>query len=249
VEESAVWLWAAGDGPMPENVFGVESYLAAESAPGEVPAAETGSVFYSAGLVACLVWWCLVVCVYRDYVLPSLGILRGGVFAEKLLARHNKVFGAFLSWAVAMGGFGMGLVGLRFVGSLGEGVGMAGIAGLFWAAAGIVWALQWGVLAAAGRLTLYKEFTDRLFYLRRILFAAGSLVLTPLFLLWALDGGVVPGVVLGTIFGGGVAMVIVRTFMLFVRQRFSILLWFLYLCAIEILPPLTMIAIAYRFLV
>lgn len=236
-------------GPSAEGVFGAGSWVAAPvntaTAPVDataVPGADV-STFYSAGLVACLVWWCLVVYVYRDYIAPSFGILRGGLVTEKLLDKQNRVFNIYLNWAVAMGGFALGLACLRFVDTPGIILGA-----VIWGVVALLWAFQWAVLAAAGRLTLYREFAARLFYLRKIVAAAASVVAVPFFLLWALSGGAVVEIAAAALCAVGVVMLVLRTFMLFMRQRFSILLWFLYLCAVEILPVVTIVIAAGKLL-
>lgn len=227
----SVGLWA-GSAPSPEGVFGEGSYLVGDT--GAVAAVELAGTAYSIALLACLVGWILVVYIYRDYILAGLGIVRGGVVAEQLLDKRNKLFSAYLNWAVVLGGVGVGLACSRNI--------MA--AGVCVAAAGMAWGFQWAILAASGRLTLYREFTARLFYLRRIVAAAASMGLMPLFLLYALSGNTI----LRWGLAGAAAVIVVfvcaRTFMLFIRQRFSILLWILYLCAVEILPVATVVIVA-----
>jgi hypothetical protein len=224
-----LWLVPA---PSPEGVFGAGSRIAgaAEAAAG-TPAA---SVAYSVALLACLVGWLLIVYVYRDYILAGLGIMRGGVVAEKLLDKHNKLFSAYLNWAVVLGIAAVGLACSHDI----------EVAGACAAAVAAVWGLQWLVIAAAGRLTLYTEFTARLFYLRKIVAAAASIAMVPLFLLYALSGSGGLRMGLAILAGAGIIFVCVRGFMLFIRQRFSILLWILYLCAVEILPVATMVILA-----
>ncbi len=218
--------------PSPGSVFGAGSRIA--EAAGMDAAVAPASMAYSVALLACLAGWFLLVYVYRDYILAGLGIVRGGVIAEKLLDKHNKLFSAYLNWVVVLGGVVAGLACSQDIAA----------AGICAAAVAAAWGFQWAVLDAAGRLTLYREFTARLFYLRKIVVAAAGMVLVPLFLLYALSGNVILGWTLAVL--GAMSMIFIwaRAFMLFVRQRFSISLWILYLCAVEILPVATLVIMA-----
>ncbi len=224
-------LWV-GNSPSPESVFGAGSQLTGIADTGIT--AVNASIAYSIVLLACLVGWILILYIYRDYILAALRVVRGGAAADKLLEKQNKLFSAYLNWAVVLGGATIGLACSHDIVT----AGICSVAGV------TVWGFQWITLAAAGRLTLYTEFTTRLFFLRKIVMAAGSMVLVPLFLLYALSGSVI----LGWGLAGSVAISLIFlcacTFMLFIRQRFSILLWILYLCAVEILPVATAVIVA-----
>jgi hypothetical protein len=227
----SVGVWVEPS-PSAEGVFGAGSRLV-EAAGADVGAPAV-DIMYSVALLACLAGWILIVYIYRDYILPALGIVRGSVATEKLLDKRNKLFSAYLNWAVVLGVATVGLACSKDI----------VVAGVCAAAAGTVWGTQWLLLAAAGRLTLYKGFTARLFYLRKIVAAATGMALVPLFLLYALSGGVALGWSLVAMGSLAAVFVFVRTLMLFVRQRFSILVWFLYLCAVEILPVVTVVVAA-----
>ncbi len=224
--------WPVGQTPSPDYVFGAGSQLVQAADTISEPAA--AGIAYSAALLACLAGWILIVYVYRDYILAAMGIVRGGVFAEKLLDKHNKLFSACLNWSVILGGVVAGLACSQDI----------AVTGICTGAIAAVWGFQWVVLAAAGGLTLYTEFTARMFYLRKIMAAAASMVLVPLFLLYALSGDHILGWCLAVSTSVAVIFIFVRTFMLFVRHRFSILLWILYLCAVEILPVATIVIVA-----
>ena len=227
----SIGLWSVG-APSSAEIFGPWSQLAGVSHAS--PVSDTTGILYSISLLLCLVGWILIVYVYRDYILASLGIVRGGVIADKLLDKHNKLFGICLNWSVSLGGVALGLACSGNI--VTACVCAAAVAG--------IWGFQWLVLAAAGRLTLYRDFTARLFYLRKIVAGAGSVVLVPWFLLYVLSGnGVLCWISLGLCMAFAIFL-LMRTFMLFARERFSILLWILYLCGVEILPVLTMIIVA-----
>lgn len=237
-------------------VFGAGSRLV--EAPLPESAGIVASPFFSVALLVCLVGWCLLMWAYREYALAAFGIVRGGVVTEKLLDRRDKLFGAFLNWAAVLGCIALGLAVVHTPGEVGFSGGdfqtTAIVAGdsledalgalATWGVIGLIWAVQWGLLAVAGKLTLYTEFTQKLFYIRRIIAATATVAAIPLFLLHSLSGAIWLGVALWVLGTGLSSLLIIRGFVLFMRQRFSILLWILYLCGVEILPVLTAVIVA-----
>jgi hypothetical protein len=203
----------------------------------------TGSVAWSVAAVGCFVAWCVVVYAYREYMVANFGVLQGGTATEKLLDNQNKLFGHCLNWAVLLGILTAGLACLRY-GERGAPTDLppwaaaAAIAAM-WVAVAAVWGWQWLILKIAGGLTLRREFTDRLLRLRKIVAATTASTILPVFLLFAMTDGTA-GQALGWIvvaMGGVFSFFLAaRTFVLFTNNKFSILLWFLYLCAVEIFP-------------
>lgn len=155
--------------------------------------------------------------------------------------------------------------GMQFL-AVGCGVLMAGIgtvrlcelwgpAGMFslaspgfgaWAALclAVIWltviAVQQAFLKTAGSLTFRKDMAKRLTVLRFSFLLSLALTGTPCVLLMALAPEWWARIA-AAVFAGVVilhAMIyVVRTFFLFIQQKVSILLWFLYLCAVEAMPP------------
>ncbi len=206
------------------GVFGHLSSRVQAVADHAVAGGETGLIL-SIALLATLVGWCLMVYVYRDYIPVGLGVVRGGAMTEKVLDKHEKLFSIYLNWGIA----------LCFV--------LLGLGFRHWAAgisAGIIWGFQWTVVSVAGALTQYREFAARLFYLRRIVFAGTAILLAPVVLLWVSSGGLILRWLVITGATAIAIMLIVRSFTLFRREGFSISLWILYLCGVEILPILTL---------
>ncbi len=221
------------------DVFGAGSRLVGSTAAVEYDAAGSPTLFFSVALVVCFVAWCLMLWAYRDYVLVAFNVLRGGVVGEKLLDKHNKVLNHYLDWAIVLGGFGLGMAVSQCIGI----PGWMTVAGLC-IAAGAVWSLQWSILAVAGRLTLYNDFTTRLFYMRKMFAATMCMTLLPVFLLLSLSGS--SAMLWGLVFLGAIFVffILLRTLMLFMREKLSILLWILYLCGIELLPVATLVIAA-----
>lgn len=203
----------------------------------------TGTEPYSGAVLGCFVAWCVVAFAYREYIFGEFNILRGGTAAEKLLDKHSKLFGHYLNWAVLLGVLMAGLACLRYAGTYAGAdvprwMAVAAIPAM-WIVVAAVWGYQWIMLKIVGEVTTRREFTGRLFYLRKIVAATGTMTVMPLFLLFVLTGGAA-GDILGWAVAGACALFLIflmaRTLSLFVRQRFSILHWFLYLCAVEIFP-------------
>ncbi len=238
-------------------VYGAASTLAAQPDVSVQAVAEhltplTGNVFYDLAALACFVSLCLIVCLYRGYAFGIFSVLRGGATTDKILGEQSKVFGAFLVTVITLGLFITGLCVLKFA-DLFLSPYLDSVAGWraalpilgAWGAASLVWGCQFVLLKAAGSLTLSQEFVDRLFFLKKIVAAIGTIAALPLFLLLALSDGQsaqVLAILVAGIAGLLTIFLIVRTFMLFSRYNFSILLWILYFCAVEIFP-ISLIAI------
>ncbi len=109
----------------------------------------------------------------------------------------------------------------------------------------------WAVIKAVGYLILDMKFADKLLLIKRQLFFFSVILLSPLFIACGLSnytqGGiltqlsVIVTIVLAIFF-------ICQSFSLFMRQNFSILHWFLYLCGVEIFPLTFVWAITTRYL-
>ena len=206
----------------------------------------TGNIFYSLAALACFFAFCLTVYYYRAYAFGIFNVLRGGATTEKILDDRSKVFGAFLVLAISLGLFITGLCVLKFADLFFE-QSFAGLPGWMavvyifgtWGAIALTGSFQYVLLRVAGRLTLMEEFVGRLLYLKKIVVAIGTVATLPVFLLFALADGQSARVLAIMIAGIAVLLtifLIVRTFMLFLRHNFPILLWILYFCAVEIFP-------------
>lgn len=234
-----------------EAVYGPASMLAITpdvvgQATGVDLAPLTGNVFYDLATLVCFISLCLIVYYYRGYAFGIFGVLHGGATTEKILDQKSKVFGAFLMTVISLGLFMTGLCTLKFAdllfGEYLDGLpGWMSVLPIFgaWGAAALIWGWQFVSLKTAGGLTLSKEFVGRLFFLKKIVAAVGTIAALPVFLLFALSDGQSANI-LAILIAGIAALLtiflIVRTFMLFIRHNFSISLWFLYFCAVEIFP-------------
>lgn len=95
------------------------------------------------------------------------------------------------------------------------------------------------LLRLIGSLTFGTKFINILYNLRRSLLITATVTATPLILLLALSQGVWANIFAWALLLTVVLLVIVyiiRSFLLFVGQKVSILFWILYLCAVELMP-------------
>ncbi len=244
-----------------EAVYGAASTLAlppdgAAQAMAENAAPLTGNIFYDLATLACFVSLCMIVYLYRGYAFGIFNVLRGGATTEKILGEQSKVFGAFLTTVISLGLFITGLCILKFVDlfAVSHPNGLSGWMALLpivvaCGTVALIWGYQFVALRTVGSLTSSQEFVGRLFFLKKIVAAIGTIVILPLFLLFALSDGksaLVLAVLIAGIAGLVTIFLIVRTFMLFLLHNFPISLWILYFCAVEIFPVSFVAIIAMR---
>ena len=108
-----------------------------------------------------------------------------------------------------------------------------------WLALLAVMGVQSAVLHVVGKLTFSTEFIRMLCAKRLSLFASMTVTGTPAVLLAALSGGVWADVAAGLFVAVTVAHLALyagRSFLWFIDRKVSILLWILYLCAVEAMP-------------
>lgn len=106
-------------------------------------------------------------------------------------------------------------------------------------AAGVIMALQLIILKAAGSITFNDVFIGRLLWQRRIFTATLAVAAVPLAIVMAMASVQVAlwlGYALLTLSVIMTLWFAVRSLKLFMEQKVSILFWFLYLCAVEIMP-------------
>jgi hypothetical protein len=109
---------------------------------------------------------------------------------------------------------------------------------------------EMGALKAAGAITLSTKFADAIIRMKRNWLALLSLMLTPLVAVWT---GVNPErdtivaylfVVVAIILCG---LFVAHTLRGFIKQKVSLLVWFLYLCTVEIFPVCAIVVAATKF--
>ncbi len=178
---------------------------------------------------------------------------------------NRRLYERFLNFAMTLGTLSAGLLAVKVAAAAltaGTGTpgtwqwhiaGLAGTNGLagmpVWVAPAAVFAVAavvvvvvlagMGVLKAAGSLTLSGKFTDAIVQTKRSWLAAASMLFVPLAAVWTGMNPVRDATV--TYF---IAFAMIALFLLFVaqtlngflKQKVSLLIWFLYLCTVEIFP-------------
>jgi hypothetical protein len=175
----------------------------------------------------------------------TLGALSVGLATVKVLAR-----------LMAAGTGTPGTIQWRLAGMSGID-GLAGIPSWVAAAAAVAVALaavcvvmvEVGVLKAAGELTLSTKFTDEIVQTKKNWMAAASMLTVPLAAMWT---GVNPerDEVIAYLSGGVIVILLmlffIQTLRGFVRQKVSLLVWFLYLCTVEFFPLCALMVVVAR---
>ncbi|MFI3282799.1 MAG: DUF4271 domain-containing protein [Rikenellaceae bacterium] len=110
---------------------------------------------------------------------------------------------------------------------------------------------EWAILKVGGYLSLNIEFVKKIFSMKRQLMVLCIIFASPLFIMcgvasykqgeWILQLSMIVGIVFLVAF-------IRQSFLLFMRQKISILHWFLYLCGVEILPLTFLWAFSARYI-
>ncbi len=107
----------------------------------------------------------------------------------------------------------------------------------------------WSVIKIGGYLTMQREFSEHILLFRQQLLFFAIMLLCPLYTICCLASfdqaklGIQLSIAVVFIF---VLIYIRHSFLLFMRQNFSILHWILYLCGVEILPLTLVWAMAVR---
>jgi hypothetical protein len=181
----------------------------------------------------------------------------------------------FLNLAMSLGAISIGLGAVKFTSSLltaGTGTpgtiqwriaGMAGTYGIdglpHWVAPAAAFAVallpvvivlaQASLLKVAGGITLSSKFADAIVNTKKNWLAAASLLIIPPVAMWT---GINPlrDQVIGYVIAGVVValttLFIIHTLRGFLRQKVSLLVWFLYLCTIEIVPISAVVLVAIK---
>lgn len=194
--------------------------------------------------------YCLVVYHFRWQALACLKSIAGFVPDNASGTDNRQLYGDFLKISAVLAALTAGLGTLKVAGDAIDG-GVEALMGRFpgWLAftaplavgivAAVVSLVKFGVLKAAGELTLSGDFTGSLASVRRNHIAAAALLLTPFVAIFSgshpLRDRIVGVVALGVVFALVLSLA-VQSALLFRKQKVSFLVWFLYLCAVEIFP-------------
>lgn len=234
-----------------EDVFGNMSVLADGMPLVDFPATLgtflTGTPLYSILVLLCFCAYCIIIYNYRSQILTLVNIFRGRLYVERILQEQNFTFEMFLRVLIFLGMALVGIVVVKFsdmrIG--GDAASFLPYWGIFilpvvvWGVMALMWGYRTVSLNIAGWLTMSTRFTSDIKHLRKLIAGVSSLLLAPVMMLYALADEKAAGVILIVLVSETAVFFIFllfRTYMLFMQQKVSILYWFLYLCAVEILP-------------
>lgn len=262
---------AAADSITADAVFGTSSRLAEIPYLSELdeqlvttwaeynPSALVDNIVFKLSAIACFIAFCLLVYLFRGQILGIFNVFRGTGQTEKMLGQQSRIFDIFLGWTIALGLLVLGMTAVKFseifvgghiVKMVPEWASLVMVPAA-WAAWSLIFGYKFILLKMAGGVTLSTAFTSKLFFLKKIIFAVATVLLTPVFLVFVLSHGTgadLLALMVLVIITGMTVFLITRTFILFMRQNFSISLWFLYLCAVEIFPASLIWIVAGRIL-
>lgn len=230
----------------PQTVFGPDSWATLLY---QDPSFQCNHPFSGTWIFQCLTAVLLVAYCFLAAGFPSspghlFKQLRNRSGSELLASEQSHPFEQFLRYGCLVGLLAFSLGTVRFV----EICSVADVAsGRSWLAvpvvlgtAGAVLLYQWVVLRSAGRLTGHMIFMQNLYYLKKLVCSFGTIIITPVLLLFALSsegyGAETIGAAILTVIGSVVLVFLWKSLRLFAQQKVSILYWFLYLCTVEILP-------------
>ncbi len=210
------------------------------------------NIAFQALSMAVLGAFCWMVYAYRGQVGRCLKSTVAFSHATNPRPDAVAVYDRFLTTALTLGALSAGVAAAK-VASVTPGgmtlwessVGLApmlvapAVAGAVALAVVVVEVVEVAILKAAGGLTFARKFTDEVIAIKKNWMAATSILTVPLVAMWT---GVNPGrdgivayALVGVIVTTAVLFV-THTLQGFIRQKVSLLVWFLYLCTVEILP-------------
>ena len=230
-------------------VYGTESVRMAENA-AETAAGLgllTGNGWFQIAALVVLALWCWMIYYFRDQAGMCLKSLVNFKSEDKFTAEHGHLYNSFVNFAMAVTVAAAGIMVVKIVLPTVGPQALAMLpewfvppAAIFVAAlaAGII-AIQFGVLKLTGELTFSENLTDELTQAKKLHLAAAAVVVVPPVILYTglnpVWDTILGYVIIAEVFAIATAFT-AKTCILFVRQKVSLLVWILYLCAVEIFP-------------
>lgn len=231
------------------DVFGAQSVLAPQNI-----ASHWGnnnflcdSAIYQIIVLCCFLGYCFLAYYFRGYIGDLISAVRSKLFEDKLLNEQSYTFTLFMNCVMVLGLICFGVVTIKYVDILvGSQVayalpawGVHLLAPIVSVAVTLIAIYQRIVVVGVGKLTFTGQFTDRLLYLKKLLFSIYIIISLPIVMLLALNNSPMQNVFSYLFLGTTIILIIFalyKTYALFIEQNVSILHWFLYLCSVEIFP-------------
>lgn len=204
--------------------------------------------------------FCWTIYRFRGQTVECLKSVVAFSSSKSAAVENKRLYDRFLNTAIVLGALSTGLAAVKVAtAALATGtwqwrlVGLAGTTGMadmpWWAplaatlivasaAAGIVM-VEVGIIRIAGSVTLSSKFTGAIVQIKRNCLAAASIMFVPLTAVWTGVNPVRDATVAYIALAMTVTlsvMFLVHTLKSFLKQNVSVLIWFLYLCTVEVFP-------------
>lgn len=231
------------------DVFGAQSILAPQNL---VSLSGNNSHLYDSPIyqiivLCCFLGYCFLVYYFRGYIGDLISAVKSKLFENKILDEQSYTFTLFMNCVTALGFLSLGVVIIKYIDIFaGKEVayalpiwGVHLLAPVVTAAITLIAIYQRIVVIGVGKLTFTSQFTDRLLYLKKLIFSTYIVISLPFVMLLALNSSPIQNLVSYLFVGITIILIIFmlcKTYTLFIEQNVSILHWFLYLCSVEIFP-------------
>ncbi len=233
--------------------------IAAETAAGNAAALGplAGNNWFQMLTLVVLALYCWMIYWYRGQATMCLKGIVNFKTEDKFNAEHGHLYNRFVNYAVIVTAAAAGIMIVKGLSAAAGGRLTDGVPGWLIPPAAVMIAalllgivmLQFGILKLAGGLTLSEELTEELIQAKKLHLAAAAILVVPPVLLYtglnpAWDS-VLKYIIVTEIVVIAAAFVL-KSLILFVRQKVSLLVWILYLCAVEIFPLSFIVLMAVR---
>jgi hypothetical protein len=235
-----------------EGLFGQSAHLVEHTLPDVMEQAElTGGWFVGIFLVAMFVYYLFILFAYGGHIGTMGKVLLSNNLGIRVADELSYLFMRAVRNAIALGISAWSLVVIKWI----EIEGMGPEAENSWQLASVIGgALALGLVQRFATIGIFslvrrREVCEGVNVLADTIMALAAIVVTPLALLLTLNTGQTT-LALGwaCVVVGGVAMMIfcLKSLILFIGQKISILLWFLYLCTVILIPIGVVITLVVR---
>ncbi len=232
-----------------------------------------GNIAFQALSLAVVGGWCWMVYAFRAQAAECLASTVSFSSGEGAGVENKRMYDRFLAAAITLGALSAGLGAVKVAAAMLAGgtgtpgtvewrlaglTGTAGVAGLpVWVAVVAVFAValavaavvlvEVGMIRAAGGITLSGKFAGAIVQTKKNWMAAASLTVVPLVAAWTGVNPVRDEAIAYVIAGVAITlavMFVIQTLRGFIKQKVSLLVWFLYLCTVEIFPVCAVVVAA-----
>jgi hypothetical protein len=240
----------------PPSIWDAEGVYGAWSEPLATPFVEvvatpqpplTGNPWFQIIGLAVVCLYLLVIYYYRGQALVCLKAMFTLKIERRFGSEHGHLYNKFIASAVTFCSLTLAIALSKVISVwvspgavewLGQWA-MPLICFMLWAMVAVIMTVQWGLLNVAGNFTFSGEFTDAITEIKNTHLSTATLFVTPPVLLWSGINPVWDSAMMwsaAAVAGMLVISFVFRTFLLFVGQKVSLLVWILYLCTVEIFP-------------